>query len=66
MTPRDLKLWRKSRGLSQVRAAELLGCSRRALQMWEAENNRIPKSIALAVSAVSRKLKPYGEDRPVA
>lgn len=63
MTKTELRQWRKSAGLTQARAAELIGCSRRALQKWEAGQTRIPKSIALAIAATSKKLKPFGTGR---
>lgn len=61
MTPEELKRWRKRLGLSQQKAADLLGCSKRAIQNWEASKTGIPKSIALAVAAVSFDLPPYGK-----
>lgn len=66
MTGSELKEWRKRFRYSQAKASEVLGCSRSALQGWEAEADRhIPKWAALAVSAVSMNLPPYGE-RPKA
>lgn len=61
MTAEELIQWRKRLRLSQAKAAEMLGCSRRGLQQWEAGQHPIPKSIALAVAAVSFGLPPYGK-----
>ncbi|HUS96053.1 MAG TPA: helix-turn-helix transcriptional regulator, partial [Hyphomicrobiaceae bacterium] len=45
MNTKQLKDWRKQAGLTQVEAAKMIGCSRRALQNYEA-GRRIPKNIA--------------------
>jgi transcriptional regulator with XRE-family HTH domain len=58
MTPESLKDWRKRLKLSQVKAAEELGCGRRSLQLWEKGENNIPKYIALACAAVALGVKP--------
>lgn len=60
MTPKELIAWRKRLKISQARAAELLGCSRRGIQLWEAGTNPIPKTIALAIAAIQFDLPPYG------
>lgn len=60
MTADELKQWRERLHLSQAAAADLIGCSRRAYQNYEAGKSAIPKSIALAVSAVLFNLPPYG------
>lgn len=60
MTSDELRRWREALSLSQQAAAERLGCSRRALQNWEAGVQDVPAYIALAVSAVSMNLPPYG------
>lgn len=61
MTPKELIAWRKRMKLSQAKAAELIGCSRRGLQLWESGANPIPKSIALAIAAIQFNLPPYGK-----
>lgn len=61
MTAEELIEWRKRLKLSQAKAAELLGCSRRGLQQWETGKHKIPKTVALAVAAVSFNLPPYGK-----
>lgn len=60
MTAAELKKWRERLHLSQADAARQLGCSRRSLQNWESGKHDIPKYIAMAVSAVSMALPPYG------
>lgn len=61
MNASQLRKWRAQLGLSQDEAARRLGCSRRSLQNWESGKNSIPGYIAMAVSAVSMNLPPYGE-----
>jgi transcriptional regulator with XRE-family HTH domain len=60
MTPEELRDWRKTLRLSQAKAAGILGCSRRTIQNYEAGARKIPRSIALAISAIQFKLPPYG------
>jgi len=60
MTAAQLRRWRQQLNLSQAEAANKLGCSRRSLQNWESGANAIPKYIAMAASAVSLNLLPYG------
>jgi transcriptional regulator with XRE-family HTH domain len=64
MTPNELKDWRKKNGLSQAAAAAKLGCSRRGIQQWESGAYPVPKKVALAVTAVSADLPPYGKKQP--
>ena len=63
MTADELRAWRKKNKLSQVKAAEILGCSRQGIRNWEAGKNPVPKSIALAIAAVQFGLPPYGRKR---
>jgi len=60
MTAAQLREWRARLKLSQSEAALKIGCSRRSLQHWEAGKYPIPEYIAMAVSAVSMNLPPYG------
>lgn len=60
MTAADLKKWRLQRKISQEEAAQQIGCSRRSIQQWESGANPVPDYIAMAVSAVSMGLPPYG------
>ena len=61
MEAEELIEWRKRLNLTQTKAAELIGCSRRGLQKWEKGESPIPKNIALAVAAISFNLPPYGK-----
>lgn len=63
MTAKELRNWRLRLRLSQARAAEILGCSRRAIQNWEKGSNKIPKTVALAIAAVQFDLPPYGRNK---
>jgi transcriptional regulator with XRE-family HTH domain len=58
MTAESLLAWRRGLGLTQVDAAAALGCSRRAIQQWEAGIRAAPRYIALAAAAVAAGLKP--------
>lgn len=60
MNAKELIAWRKKRKLSQAKAAALIGCSRRGLQLWESGVNPIPKTVALAIAALNFDLPPYG------
>jgi len=59
MTPRQLKLWRTRYKLSQQQAADHIGCSRRSIQKWEAGTNNIPKSIDMAIKAVTCEMRKH-------
>lgn len=48
MTPADMCLWRKNFGLSQVKAAEVLGLSKRTLAYYESGAHQIPETVRLA------------------
>lgn len=59
MTPQQFRLWRKSLGLKQKEAAELLGLKKRMIQYYEKGEREgkpisIPKYIRLACYAVSQ------------
>lgn len=61
MTPaQKLKKWRKSRGYSQVKAAEALDVSLRTYTRWEVDGKPIPKLVELACEALSAKEKDNG------
>lgn len=53
VTPASFLAWRKRLGLNTVQAAKLLGCSRTALNGWEAGLHTIPRYIALACAALA-------------
>lgn len=52
MTGAILADWRSCLGLTQQRAGDLLGVTRRTVQLYEAGSQPIPLSIALACRAV--------------
>ena len=56
-TAAELRKWRETAGLSQNDAADLIGCSRRGIQLWEAGTNKSPKYIGLAIEAVNARLE---------
>ena len=61
MTASELIAIRERLRLSQSEAARQLGCSTRSIANWEKGVTPIPKSIALAASAVLMNLPPYGK-----
>lgn len=69
MTPDDFKAWRKAMGFTQTEAADALGISRGSVELYELGKRRddgrqvsIPKTVALACSAVTGGLKPWGSN----
>ena len=66
MTPEALKSWRKRLGLSQIAAAQALGCGRSSLQAWENGTNDIPKYIGLACAALALGISEYPETQVAA
>jgi predicted transcriptional regulator len=61
MTPSDLSSFRKRFKLSKKAAANIFGCSPRAIYNYETGLRAIPKAIALSASAFAMGLPPYGE-----
>lgn len=61
MTAAALIAWRERLHLTQAAAAEILGCGRRSIQIWESGAGRIPKYIALACAAVALGISPPPE-----
>ncbi|MEL7028225.1 MAG: helix-turn-helix transcriptional regulator [Pseudomonadota bacterium] len=64
MEPSDFKRWRKSMGLSQKDAAQVLGLKRRMIQYYEkGERNgepvSVPLSVRLACYAISEGVADY-------
>ena len=64
MEPGDFKKWRKSLGLSQKEAANLLGLKRRMIQYYEkgerdGEQVAIPRSVRLACYAIAEGVSDY-------
>jgi transcriptional regulator with XRE-family HTH domain len=59
----ELAKLRERLNLTRAQAAERLGCSARSIANWEKGETKIPRSIALAVSAFLLNLPPYGKER---
>jgi len=53
----ELLVWRQKRGLSQQKAADLIGCSKRAWQAWESGERDAPRYIELALREATRILE---------
>ncbi len=69
MTPERFRQWRKSLGLKQKDAADILGLKKRMIQYYEKgdRNGRpveIPKSVRLACYALSMGIGDYDGLRP--
>jgi transcriptional regulator with XRE-family HTH domain len=56
-TSNKMKQWRKRLGITQVKAAELLGVSERMYIRYETNENNITKTIALLAAYVERDFK---------
>lgn len=63
MTANELSEFRNRLHLSRLELSEQIGCSQKSLFNWEKGINKIPNSIALAVSAVAMNLPKYGTDQ---
>lgn len=48
MTPQEFLDWRKRLGWTQQQAADALGATKRAVQMWEAGDRPISRTTELA------------------
>lgn len=64
MKPEEFKVWRKSLGLSQKRAADALGLKNRIVQYYEkgerdGDRVKIPKHVRLACCALSLGITDY-------
>ncbi|MFQ5563343.1 MAG: helix-turn-helix domain-containing protein [Parvularculaceae bacterium] len=64
MEPGDFKKWRKSLGLSQKEAAQLLGLKRRMIQYYEkgerdGDSVKIPRAVRLACYAIAEGVADY-------
>lgn len=67
MSPKQFRHWRKSLGLKQREAAELLGLKKRMIQYYErgerdGKRITIPKYIRLACYAISRGVGDFDGD----
>jgi DNA-binding XRE family transcriptional regulator len=61
----DFKKWRKTLGINQVAAGEMLGLSRGAVQQWESEIRPVPLAVELACQELLRRWKQRPEFGPV-
>jgi DNA-binding XRE family transcriptional regulator len=61
----DLKKWRKTLGINQVAAGEMLGLSRGAIQQWESDIRPVPRAVELACQELLRRWKQRPEFGPV-
>ena len=69
MGPRQFRQWRKSLGLKQKDAADMLGLKKRIIQYYEkGERNgkeiKIPKYVRLACYAVGEGVRDFDGDKP--
>ncbi|MDA7948590.1 MAG: helix-turn-helix transcriptional regulator [Hyphomicrobiaceae bacterium] len=68
MSPRQFRQWRKSLGLKQKEAAELLGLKKRMIQYYEKGERdgkpiTIPKYVRLACYAVGKGVHDYDGEK---
>jgi len=69
--PNDFRKWRKTLGLSQKDAAQLLGLKRRIIQYYEkgerdGEKVKIPRAVRLACYALTEGVADYnGPNRKI-
>lgn len=61
MNGEEFKTWRKGQNLTQQEAADALGVTKRSVQLWEADERPISRTVALACAAVQAGLAPFGE-----
>ena len=69
MDPKQFKQWRKSQGLKQAAAANLLGLKRRMIQYYEKGDRdgkevAIPKYIRLACFAITNGVRDFDGEVP--
>jgi len=57
MTGSDLKLWRKSWGVTQVELAKMLGTYQVTIARWEIGTRKIPLLLPLALEALENRMK---------
>ena len=60
MTPEDFKAWRERLDMTQQEAADAIGVTKRSVQMWEAGDRPIGRTVALACAAINAGLTPVG------
>jgi transcriptional regulator with XRE-family HTH domain len=69
MNSEQFKQWRKSQGLKQHDAADLLGLKKRMIQYYEKGDRggrtvEIPKSVSLACYAISHGVRDFDGEEP--
>ncbi len=69
MNPEQFREWRKSHGLKQKDAAELLGLKKRMIQYYERGDRdgrkvEIPKAVRLACYALSHGVLDFDGEKP--
>ena len=69
MNPDQFKQWRKSLGLKQKDAADLLGLKKRIIQYYEKGDREgrkveVPKSVRLACYAITNGVHDFDGDNP--
>lgn len=68
MSPKQFRRWRKSLGLKQKDAAELLGLKKRMIQYYEkgerdGKEIKIPKYVRLACYAVGKGIRDFDGEK---
>jgi transcriptional regulator with XRE-family HTH domain len=61
MIKEDLKQWRKEKGMSQAKLAELLGVRVMTVSRWELGTRSIPTLLSLALIGLETKLHQEGK-----
>lgn len=59
MTGAEFIAWREMLGISRAEACRRLGIHPNSVTVWEKGERAIPMTVALACTAVARKLKPW-------
>lgn len=57
MTAKELKLWRKEWGITQVELARMLGTYQVTVARWETGARKIPFLLPLAIEALENRIR---------
>lgn len=57
MTGKDLKLWRKRSGITQIDLAKMLGTYQVTIARWETGVRKVPFLLPLALEALEKRMK---------
>jgi len=57
MTAKELKLWRKKWGITQVELARMLGTHQVTVARWETGARKIPFLLPLAIEALENRMR---------